>query len=265
MSDIEWGSEAKEAPKKKARLPKWLWFCGGGCLLAQIASAVIAFVVFRVASEKLDPEKQWTALAEVLPYDERPADYMLIPTGALAAMAPGVDNGWQFTKGGASVQLQLYAPGQRADELRERLETGDLGESKQQFGPLGFHAPSAGQFEIQGRKLNYVRFQTFEESESPGDAQAQAGDSAAGSEQAPVKEPTEEVAQEPVEEPIEEPSSFKQAMEMATKQRVMLVDITPEGREGALLLIYSRFSGTTPVEQRDIEDFLQHFRIDGKK
>ena len=32
MSDTSWEGEASEAPPRKKGMPKWLWFCGGGCL-----------------------------------------------------------------------------------------------------------------------------------------------------------------------------------------------------------------------------------------
>ena len=35
MTGEEWADEP-EVPKKKGGLPGWLWFCGGGCLIAVI-------------------------------------------------------------------------------------------------------------------------------------------------------------------------------------------------------------------------------------
>ena len=69
MSDVDWGSEGKELPKPKKRVPLWLWICGGGCLLAIIAAVALAIFVFSKASRMMNQDEQWAELAKVQPLD----------------------------------------------------------------------------------------------------------------------------------------------------------------------------------------------------
>ena len=71
MAETSWSAAEAEAPKKR-RIPGWVWFCGAGCLLAVIVSAVAAVFVVRGVRRATDPEVQWAAIDEVLPYDQRP-------------------------------------------------------------------------------------------------------------------------------------------------------------------------------------------------
>ena len=71
MTETNWGES--EAPVRKKSIPTWLWFCGGGCLLALIVSIVGGVLLFQkgkqMYEEGQDPEIQWAKVAEVLTYD----------------------------------------------------------------------------------------------------------------------------------------------------------------------------------------------------
>src|SRR5262249_40196208 len=93
MADTTWSSEEPTAPKKKS-IPTWVWFCGGGCLLAVLVAIVgIALAIPMVARMK-DPKVQWERLAHILPYDEQPPE--LTPT-----------MGFGFGLGASMEQVQL--------------------------------------------------------------------------------------------------------------------------------------------------------------
>lgn len=71
MSEAQWSVDAGDKPVKKS-VPKWVWFCGGGCLVALLIG--IAAIVFTMQWVKsgMDPEVSWPALEKVLPHDQRP-------------------------------------------------------------------------------------------------------------------------------------------------------------------------------------------------
>lgn len=75
MAEEGWGEdEGTAGAPRKRRFPKWLWWsCGCGCLLLTVIAAAFAFFAWRTYSIASDPEQQWPKLAEVLPFDERPA------------------------------------------------------------------------------------------------------------------------------------------------------------------------------------------------
>ncbi|MBL8802593.1 MAG: hypothetical protein JNN27_11390 [Planctomycetes bacterium] len=242
MSEVDWGTEANEAPKPKSRVPKWAWFCGGGCLLALILGGVLAFLIFKKAQEAMDVDKQSASLAEELPFDALPEDYTFIGIGAFAGMLPGIDNAWmlQRTDGTVQAQFQLLEP-EASLVRREAIRTGELGpDAKQQFGPIGLHGLEHGEIEIQGRTLPWMRFQTFEPS-----AAKEAG---ADTEQAEKAEP-----------------SFGDAIELASRQRILFLDLTRDGAAGALILQYTAVGDGGPVEPAEVAELLKPFHVGPKR
>lgn len=69
MSETQWAEDGQDKPMRK-QLPKWVWFCGAGCLLALIA--VVGIVWFGVQQGKkfMDTELGWTELQQILPADD---------------------------------------------------------------------------------------------------------------------------------------------------------------------------------------------------
>ncbi|MCY2959588.1 MAG: hypothetical protein NTY35_05420 [Planctomycetota bacterium] len=73
MTDTGWGDEAA-APPKKSGFPKWLLFCGGGCLLAVILGAIVIKLGFDHVKEWGQAEQQLPALQAALPFDPLPPE-----------------------------------------------------------------------------------------------------------------------------------------------------------------------------------------------
>jgi hypothetical protein len=241
MSDVDWGSEGKELPKPKKRVPLWVWICGGGCLLAVIALVAVIVFVASKASHMMNQDEQWAKLAKVLPFDEKPQDVMIVGTGEFASMAPGIDDMWQIQNKSGRWQAQILKfSGSKAAEQRKGLATGDLGDdARARLGPFGIFELEHGQVDVQGRSLPWVRFQLFEK---------EAGDPAA----------------EDKQDKADEKPGFMDAMKMATKQRILMLDITPDSGSGALILQYIELGKGGPVETSDVVEFLTPFQIGPK-
>jgi hypothetical protein len=136
MTEVEWGSESKEAPKAKKRIPGWLWFCGGGCALAVLVAIVAAIVFAKMASNMMNQEKQKAELAQALPYDDLPADWKILGTGVFAKFAPGVEDAWQIQPHNAhgmptwQAQILAFEPGEKktAQSIASgEVESGSVG------------------------------------------------------------------------------------------------------------------------------------------
>ena len=163
MSEVDWGSEANEAPKPKSRVPKWAWFCGGGCLLALIVGGVLAFLVVRKAQEAMDPEKQWASLAEFVPFETRPEGETIIgfkvPFQEIHTFALPQSDGSSCTF--------LIATGTQGAQLREQYFDG---EKQVDLGPLtgnmGRYHVEKGELNVQGRECPSIRFTSYERPES---------------------------------------------------------------------------------------------------
>lgn len=238
MTEVDWGSEANEAPKAKRRVPVWAWFCGGGCLLAIIAAVAIGAFLVRQAKSMVDHERQAEELRQELPFDELPPGTRVIGTGAFASFMPGIDDMWQIPiSGDSTVQIQKFTP-KASVELRENIRSGELGEdAKQRIGPIGVFEIEHGVAKIQGRDVPWLRFQTYD----PAD----------------VSEPAES-------EQEEEKKGWRKAMEEASKafkQRLMMVDLTREGARGALIVQFQYLGAGPPVDVADVEKFLEPFHV----
>ena len=238
MTGVDWGTEANEAPKPKKRVPTWAWFCGGGCLLALIATvAVFAFGAMKVR-EMVDTEKQAEELQRELPFDQLPEGAQLIGTGAFASFAPGIDDAWamQFADG-SQCQITKYTP-KVAAEMRENIKSGELGkEAEQRLGPFGIFAIENGVVDIQGRTIHWLRFQTYD----------------------PDAVSADETETEPA--PEDEAPTFGEAMDRAFKQRVMLLDVTREDARGALIIQYQKVGRGAPIDPQQVAEFLAPFHI----
>jgi len=132
-----WGSDFEE-PKKKSRLPVLAWVIGSGCLFLMLLLVVAIIAITRVAGRASDPEVQWPRVAELLPFDEHPADLRII--------------GWHwadsrmwllFPRQGDQYQvLLLHVTGASAESTREEF-----------FG----HGAEVSTLVVQGRELPAAR------------------------------------------------------------------------------------------------------------
>ncbi len=161
MSEANWGTN--DGPVKKSGLPKWLFWCGGGCLLAVVVGGLILWFGAQYAQEFInearDPEKQWPKLQQVLPFDERPANYEL---------------GW-----GSSVLMETYVvnSGQGLVGVVMRLSESDKESVDSQLMNPDFSGSFMGMggrrdlarttVEVQGRMLDILRFRQDNPNKQP--------------------------------------------------------------------------------------------------
>ncbi len=168
MAEVDWGNEANEAPKQKSRVPKWAWFCGGGCLLALIVAGVAAVLLVRVAKDTMDPDKQWDRLAEFVPYETRPEGQIIgfkVPFQDIHTFALPQE-------GGASA-LFLIAGGSQGEELRAAYFDGEKEVNLGPFtGNAGRYNVEEGTLNVQGRELRSIRFTSHERSGDEGKSSA---------------------------------------------------------------------------------------------
>ena len=151
-TEADWDN-AEETPRKKRRIPSWVWWgFGGGCLTLTVAG--IAFGVFaaRLLKEGMDPEKQWPRLAEVLPFDERPGSIDLhFGLGIGADQFHMVDR----EKGLRATVVQYHSSSSE--------EYGHLMDPDFEL-PMGFgrlEGPESGKLVVQGHEVPCLRFSRF--------------------------------------------------------------------------------------------------------
>ena len=149
MAETTWTEDSPgEAPKK--RVPTWVWFCGAGCLAMIVLGIILAVFFVGFVKNATDPEKQWTAIEKILPYDERPAEMTPIISINVGAE--------QFTihdSRGYDIQIQHY-PASRAEELRSQL-FGEKPELPKHMLGLKFESMTPGTVDVQGRELHVLR------------------------------------------------------------------------------------------------------------
>jgi hypothetical protein len=139
-----WGEDSGEPARPKRRIPGWVWWgCGGGCLLVTLIAVLLVFLSVRLVRDATDPEKQWPRLAEVLAFDERPANLEL-----------------EFGLGIGADQFHLVDHAQR---LRATLiaypETGSDEDHLDE--PLPANDPERGVLSVQGREVPVLRFESL--------------------------------------------------------------------------------------------------------
>ena len=150
MAETAWSEEVSGPPKKRG-VPTWLWFCGGGCLLAVLFAIVAIGLVYRVVSKGMDPEAQKAAVAKILPYDTWPAE--MTPKFGMQML------GEQYVfedKRGFQEQLQLHK-GRDGAEGRKNMFDSEHPKFPQNLGVMKFEDMKAGSVEVQGRDLHVIR------------------------------------------------------------------------------------------------------------
>ncbi|MCB9916210.1 MAG: hypothetical protein H6828_13865 [Planctomycetes bacterium] len=152
MTGEEWADEP-EVPKKKGGLPGWLWFCGGGCLIAVILAVLGAAFFWGRVKEGLDPDVQWAKMDQYLEYDARPDDWSIVFG---MNFMPGTEDMFTFMgPSGTMVNLMIL----KASQAKGREEI-----FSQDFSGGGFAGINkvsdlqVGEVVVQGRTLPVVRF-----------------------------------------------------------------------------------------------------------
>ncbi|MCY3002614.1 MAG: hypothetical protein NTV21_12500 [Planctomycetota bacterium] len=236
MADqLDWGSEAKEQPKPKRRVPVWAWFCGGGCVLALITTIIAAIAIGSCVKEMQDPDTQWKELERVVVVQTRPEGQifgMKVPLQDLRVIS--------IQQGTTKIDFMI-AGGQAGEELRTQFLDPD---AKGGFGPMGNvgrHGTEEVVLAAQGRELRGVRYTTVPRE---------------GNESEPepaVDENGEEVDPGDV--------SVGEAFRMALRTSVTAVDLTPEGSGRVVLMQYSHMDSLEPIPDSEVLEFLNHFDL----
>lgn len=159
MSETNWGESGAPAPKK--RIPTWLWFCGGGCLLALVLAIAGGAFLFMKGKEMIEEgtnaELQWKRLEEVLPYDHRPEMATLRFGGRML----GQEGYWFDDSDGYMVILMVISendPKKRERALDPNEAGGAFGRGQRRnMQPVTLH--------VQGRDLKGLRFEQMGDDE----------------------------------------------------------------------------------------------------
>jgi hypothetical protein len=150
MAETSWTEEQAPGPKKKS-IPTWLWFCGGGCLLAVLLAVIAAGFGIRAVNQARNPEVQWPKVAEILPFDERPEGWTLIMGVHI------VGDQYTFQVGKThQVQFQNH-PGKDGTQARKELFGSDKPRFPQNMGVMKFDDLASASVLVQGRELRLFR------------------------------------------------------------------------------------------------------------
>lgn len=164
MTDTEWADE-NPAPSKKL-VPTWLWFCGGGCLLAVILAVVGGMWAMTKIEVYTDEDVQYDNLANEIAFDERPAEwdflmYMPFPEGM-----------WTFTDSrGYMIMIMQVSEGD-AEDTREQMFNPDFDGSVGGMG--GRKDAEFAEVMIQGREIDMMTYY----SSGPGQSGGSSGQAA---------------------------------------------------------------------------------------
>ena len=210
-----WTEEQTTGPTKKS-IPTWVWFCGGGCLLAVLLAVVAIGFGFQFVKKAMDPEVQWQKLALILPYDERPPEMQLMFGNQI-----GVEQYTFQDSRGFQLQIQNHG-GADGTHARKQMFGSDKPEFPQNMVVMKFEPPVAGSVEVQGRTLRLFRTR-MQFSGAFGKMMPQEARDGMGS--------------------------------------MAFIDLTPEGREGMLMLQVTRVKGPESVSDDEIRMLLKPFHI----
>lgn len=135
-------------------VPRWLLFCGCGCLFAILAVAgAIGFTVFYLRS-MVDAERQLPRLAAIVPFDEplEGLEFVLrIPVGLDSYILRD-----PLTDGGYMLMFTRFADPEAARRAREKAFDP---EHKELVGGIGRRDQvQPGTIEVQGRSLELARY-----------------------------------------------------------------------------------------------------------
>lgn len=163
MSESTWGEGESTPPPKKKAIPTWLWFCGGGCLLAVIAGIIGITLLVSWAKDAVqqatDPEVQWPKLEQVLPYDQRPPELDLKFGWSVGVNMYYFDD----SRGYAAILigLPMHDERERDKMMNPNTSTGFMGVGNRKDA-------TAGKVAVQGRSLDVLRFHHMGGSASSG-------------------------------------------------------------------------------------------------
>ena len=150
MAETAWTEESASAPPKK-KVPTWLWFCGGGCVLALLLGLVALGLGYTFIRKATDPELQKQAVAKILPYDTWPAEMKPVMGFQIV--------GEQYTfedSRGFQEQIQLHK-GRDGQDGRKQIFDPENPQFPKDLGVMEFEELEPGKVEVQGRTLSLLR------------------------------------------------------------------------------------------------------------
>ncbi len=152
MTADEW-ADGPEIPKKKRGLPGWLWFCGGGCLIAVVLAVVGGFLMVGRFKQAMDQDAQWEKLAQTVEMDARPSGWMIVGMD-FVPMIPF--DGFVFTDNTGRTFNLMILPPKEAGEMEE-VFSGDF-QGGSFLGLQSMEDVTQGTIQIQGKEFQIVRF-----------------------------------------------------------------------------------------------------------
>lgn len=159
MTEASWGDALP--PPKPRRVPVWLWFCGGGCLLALLLAGIAAKLGYDQVKDWGEAEAQMPVLRESLPADALPPETEFV----FAIRFPM--NMFVFRDArGFALMFFVANPGD-ADELRRTMLEPEFGG----FGMGRRKDAAKATVRVQGRDVDGMRFVQERGSGQGGDAE----------------------------------------------------------------------------------------------
>ena len=153
MADTAWTEETATAPPKK-KVPTWLWFCGGGCILALLLGVVVLGLGIRFFKKATDPELQKQALAKILPYDQWPAEMKPVMGFQIVGEVYAFEDSRGFQE-----QIQLHR-GRDGAQGRKQMFDSENPQFPKDLGVMEFQELKAGKVDVQGRSLPLLRMRS---------------------------------------------------------------------------------------------------------
>lgn len=150
MAETTWTEEGQGIPKKKG-IPTWLWFCGGGCLLAVLVAVVVVGLGMRAFKTATDPEVQKKKVALILPYDEWPKEMRPM----FGFQVVGEQYTFQDSRG-FQEQIQLHR-GRDGVDGRKQLFQSNPPKFPKDLVVMKFEDLAPGTVDVQGRSLAVIR------------------------------------------------------------------------------------------------------------
>lgn len=151
MTEQEWADvpHAPDVPPKRRGLPGWLWFCGGGCLVALVLVLVGGYFVFEFFREASDPEIQWPKFEKFVEVGERPEGWRIFGL-------PFVDGfALEDPSSGTAITLWVFKESQKND-FEEVFSGGFEGGGLPVISEV--ENTELTEVVVQGRKMRMVRF-----------------------------------------------------------------------------------------------------------
>lgn len=244
MSEINWGSDHLEAPKKR-KIPLWVLGCGGGCMFMVGAVIVAVLVMGPKVSKWVDslsqPEVQWPRLAEALPFDEQPEGF------SIARLPVPLIDLWLLRSDAQDLSVFVLAAPQGKDGgpwgkwMSNPEEAPFLADMK------GEVESSEGTLVVQGRELRSVRY-TRKNLPARAPQPPDPGE--------PPNAPPSPDEPDPVE------GKFSVRIDNGdVRGGGLALDVTPEGASQRMLIWLWRENEGSTVSDEDAKEFLTPFQI----